>query len=136
MGAAGAETPICTSVLICEKIITDAQTGSLSLIGIYSQVHVPRLPGWISFNTFFSLTNGKGDVNLRLVIEQDNGDRLLEIGGPMQIPTPRDIIDHNVRIERAPVQQEGIHWVSIYCDEELLGRRPFLVTLATGGSQP
>jgi len=121
------ETPICTSVLVCDDVYQDRHTGKSILVGVFPRLALASLPGSRSFSVFFSLTNGRGGVDLRLRIEHDDGEPMLELGGPMNIPDPLAIIDHHVRLEGVPFRRAGKHWAAIYCEQELLGRRPFEV---------
>jgi len=129
MADARAETPICTAVLVCDAIYRDAATGKAVLAGVFNEVGAASFPFMQSLYVFFTLTNGRGEVDIKLRIEHDDGERVLEIGGPISILSPLMIIDHDVRLEGVPFQRPGKHWASIWSEEQLLGRRPFLVNL-------
>ena len=135
----GVETPICTSVLVCEQIYQDRATGKLALIGVFNRLAAERMPHQQSLAVFFSLTNGRGAVEVRLQIEQDDGQPLVQISGTHQIPNPLTILDHGVQMRRVVFKKTGRHWATVWCGEELLNRRPFDIVMAqppTPGAGP
>ena len=129
MNEPGVETPICTSVLVCEQIYQDRVTGKLALIGVFNRLTAEDFPHQESISVFFSLTNGKGEVDIRLQIEQDDGEALVQIRGKHVIPNPLTILDHGVQFKKATFKKEGRHWATVWCGQELLNRRPFDVAL-------
>ncbi|RMH29305.1 MAG: hypothetical protein D6693_02115 [Planctomycetota bacterium] len=126
----GVETPICTSALVCEQIIQDRATGKLSLIGVFNRLAAESLPHREHLAVFFSLTNGRGAVEIRLQIEQDDGEPLVQIRGTHTIPNPLTILDHGVQLRNVAFKKAGRHWATVWCGEELLNRRPFDVVVA------
>ncbi len=127
----GVESPICTSALVCEQIIQDRVTGKLALIGVFNRLAAESLPHKENMAVFFSLTNGRGSVEVRLQIEQDDGEALVQIRGMHQIPSPLTILDHGVQLRNVIFKKTGRHWATVWCGEELLNRRPFDVILTT-----
>lgn len=129
----GVESPICTSVLVCEQIYQDRATGKLALIGVFNRLLAEGFPHQQNISVFFSLTNGRGTVDIRLQIEQDDGDVLVQIRGTHTIPSPLTILDHGVQLQKTTFKNPGRHWATVWCGEELLNRRPFDVTLHLSG---
>jgi Family of unknown function (DUF6941) len=125
----GVETPICTSVLVCEQIYQDRATGKLALIGVFNRLVAESFPHQETFSVFFSLTNGRGQVDIRLQIEQDDGEPIVTIEGQHNIPSPLTILDHGVQLQKSTFKKAGRHWATIWCGHELLNRRPFDVAL-------
>jgi len=136
----GVETPICTSVLVCEQIYQDRATGKLALIGVFNRVGAERFPHQENISVFFSLTNGRGQVEVTLQIEQDDGEALVTIRGQHNIPGPLTILDHGVQLKKATFKKAGRHWAAVWCAGELLNRRPFDVVPVqqppAGGAPP
>lgn len=130
MNEPGVETPICTSVLVCEQIYQDRVTGKLALIGVFNRMAADAFPHQESISVFFSLTNGKGEVDIRLQIEQDDGEALVQVRGKHNIPNPLTILDHGVQFKKATFKKAGRHWATVWCGQELLNRRPFDVVQA------
>jgi len=130
----GVESPICTSVLVCEQIYQDRATGKLALIGVFNRLVAEGFPHQENISVFFSLTNGRGIVDIRLQIEQDDGEVLVQIRGTHNIPNPLTILDHGVQLQKTTFQNPGRHWATIWCGAELLNRRPFDVTLRPSGA--
>lgn len=129
MTESGVESPICTIVLVCEQIIQDRVTGKLSLIGVFNRLTAQQFPHQETISVFFSLTNGRGQVDIRLQIEQDDSEMLVQIRGTHTIPSPLTILDHGVQLKKAAFNKPGRHWATVWCGEELLNRRPFDVIL-------
>lgn len=117
--------PICTSVLVCEQIYQDRQTGKLLLIGVFNRLAAASFPHRQSLSVFFSLTNGRGKVGVDLQIERDDGESLLTIHGEHNIPGPLTILDHSVQLNGVVFEQPGRYWATVWSEGELLNRRPF-----------
>lgn len=134
----GVGTPICTSVLVCEQIYQDRATGKLALIGVFNRIGAEQFPHQESISVFFSLTNGRGAVDVTLQIEQDDSEVLVKIQGRHTIPGPLTILDHGVQLKKATFKKAGRHWATVWCGGELLNRRPFdVVQMNTpSGSTP
>ena len=92
---------------------------------MFNRVGAETFPHQENISVFFSLTNGRGQVEVTLQIEQDDGEALVKIRGQHNIPGPLTILDHGVQLKKATFKKPGRHWATVWCGGELLNRRPF-----------
>ena len=58
------------ALILCDTIIEDSVTGKKSLIGLFSQIHAPKLPCiHQSMNILVSVTGGQGTYPCQIVCE-------------------------------------------------------------------
>jgi len=107
-GKAGKPPPRCKAILLCDQLIVDAQTGKVSVIGVFDGFVVPTMPGRTRpSNAFLQLTDGIGNYSITVEIHDLLEDRVIaraklaEIGfasratkGNLVIPVPPLPIDH------------------------------------------
>lgn len=72
------EEPLARGLFLCDWLILDAQTNKVSLINLFDRVRAPSFPSSPRpFVVYACLTNGFGDIELRVDIESDDGLRLV-----------------------------------------------------------
>ena len=101
--------PKLNVLLICERVIRDAETGATSLIGIVDTVVAPRLPLTLpSLLAFAKLTDAEGAYDFTLEIVRRDDDETVAVAPPANLaaedplaPTKLVIAVANVTFTRA-----------------------------------
>lgn len=133
--------PFLTAAVFCENALRE-QDGVFSLIRVIDKIFVERLgtkeqEGVVPTRLFIGFKSGgySGKGKIRLVPISPSGKRLkvseLEIDFPKD---PQAGVNIDVRADVA-VQEEGVYWFEIYCNDELATRTPLDVQLWTPAIQ-
>ncbi|MCG3132641.1 MAG: hypothetical protein FLDDKLPJ_03504 [Phycisphaerae bacterium] len=121
----------CISIIICDDIYRDETTKRLVIVGTFNRINARSLPcRHPRMTVLFTITNGNGSYDLRVAIEHDNGEQLLELGGPLRVENPLAISDINLLLENVMFTRDGKHWVVVRADGQILTQRPFWVSVA------
>jgi hypothetical protein len=67
--------PSVQAILMCEKIIQEAETKKQSLISIFTAIHAPSLPVHMSMGLYARLTDGEGTYEFKIDIVHLSDDR-------------------------------------------------------------
>lgn len=77
---------------------------------------------------FLQVTNVSKPVDLRLRIENaDNGDVLLEFGGPITANSPLEVIERAIQLRGIKFPVFGKYWIQLLSREEILIQAPLYV---------
>jgi len=123
------EKPICQALIVCDYLITDAQTGKRTLVGIFNNLGAPKFPCvHPKFCVYVALTNGQGEyaATLRL-INEGNQKEIVKAQGKIKVPNPMDMLELNFEFVNVQFPEPGQHTIEFYCDDELLTERRFSV---------
>lgn len=134
----GAPPPIALSLLVCERAISDARTGQTSLIGIISHVLATSFPTLMpSLSIYFELTNGRGEVPIRIRVIDANElrDPVFEVNTPVSFEDPLAIVQISMGTSALVFSEPGEYFVQIWSLGELLLSRRIMLVLASG-SEP
>jgi len=115
--------PEVLAMVVCDQIITDRMTGKQSLIGMFSKVHAPGFPvSHPQLSVFVALTDGNGEVELRIRLVDSNDDRppIVEGKGKVRFADPRAIANLALAFHGLTFPKPGEYRVQLYCDDELL----------------
>ncbi|MFO0837601.1 MAG: hypothetical protein U1D55_03680 [Phycisphaerae bacterium] len=126
----------CISIIICDDIYRDELTKKLVIIGTFNYINARSFPCiQPRFRVLFTVTNGRGDYDLRLAVEHEqSGNRIVELGGPFRVGDPLAISDVSIEIANLVLNEPGKYWVTLRADNRIIQQRPFWVTPVTGGS--
>jgi len=132
---ANPEKLTCISVVVCDEVYRDERTKKLIAVGLFNNIVAGSVPcKHQRITVLFSLTNGRGDYNLRLAIEHEGtGSKVAEITGPFKAKDPLTIADMHVVLDGTVFPEKGKYWVTVSADGEILQQRPFWVMVP---SQP
>lgn len=105
------EPPMVLSLLVCDTVITDAQSGKKSLIGLFNSIGAVRYPYLLPrFFIFVSLTNG-------------NGDTVFDLPGKVPFKTPLDAPEIVFDIQNLVIKSTGTYELQIICDDVPIASR-------------
>ena len=81
-------------LLVCDQIITDAETGKKSLIGLFSDITASSLPFRRSLSAFVTLGNGQGQGEFEFVgTHEASGQPLFRIHDRLTFRAPTDVVE-------------------------------------------
>jgi hypothetical protein len=122
----------CISIIICDDIYRDEKTKKLVIIGTFNTLNASAFPcKHPHMRVLFTITNGKGDYDLKLSIEHEkSGQRLVELGGPFHVDDPLAIVDVDAEVAELVFEKPGKYWVALSADGEIIQQRPFVVQSA------
>ncbi len=118
------ETPMCLAFLVCDTVITDAQTGKKSLIGIFNGGAASQFPYMIpQFSIFASLTNGEGETELKVVMSATNSEKVFELKGKLPFPNPLESPEVVFAIRNLVINSAGVYELQLFADDVLVASR-------------
>jgi hypothetical protein len=80
-----ATVPSALAILICDQIITEAQTQKKTLVGVFDKIWGPQLPVAQRLGFFARITDAEGDYKFTIrVVRLDDAEELI---GQMDSPT-------------------------------------------------
>ena len=118
------EPPMVLSLLVCDTVITDAQSGKKSLIGLFNSIGAVRYPYLLPrFFIFVSLTNGNGDVEFKVRLQAGNGDTVFDLPGKVPFKTPLAAPEIVFDIQNLVIKSTGTYELQIICDDVPIASR-------------
>ena len=128
--------PTLLALLVCDQVIQDAMTKKHSLIGLFSRISAKGFPcTHPQLHVFVSLTDGHGRAQgqLRLVRKDaEPAAPVLQLAGAIEFPNPLAVIELVFNIGNLTLPAPGRYSFDFYCNDVLLGSRPFEVVKAEG----
>lgn len=122
--------PIVLAINICDEIIRDEASKKLSLIGLFSNIHAGKFPAkHPSMHVYVSLTDGHGTCQGELRFVNESTDEIMfSSKGKVPFETPLQTIELNFEMKNLNFEGPGTYSVEFFCDDQLVGRRQFVVT--------
>lgn len=128
------------SLIVCERLIMDAMTRQISIIGIMPHVQAMSFPVAIPHMAIYSeFTNGRGPTALTVRIVDVNEDREPVFSAELQIPMddPLTVGNLALTLNNAVFPEPGEYRVQILCGGAILiERRLILVPIRPPGAEP
>jgi hypothetical protein len=122
--------PEVKAFLLCDYVIHEAVTNKKSLIGIFEQVNVGRLPFRLArMSVYANLADAHGnyDLSLRLVRLRD-GKILLEAKGiRLSVADPLQVSELGMNLEGVVFEEPGKYEFALYANDQFLQSKPFRV---------
>jgi hypothetical protein len=116
--------PIIHAILICDKIITEANNKKKSLIGIFDTVYYTQLPlHWPELWVYVNLSDvlRQYSANIELVCLQDNR-KILEIKGTLK-PKKQPNWELAFRFKDIIFHKKGVYAFRFWVDEDVIGEK-------------
>ena len=130
--------PKCKAILLCERLIVDAQTGTASIICVFNALSVPRLPGRTRpFQVYLHLTNGIGRYNIVVEIHDLRKDEIIGRGSGLGIAfTNRlEAIQFAIPVPSLPIVHDGAYDLVVLADGQEIDRQQFAVLVGERPTQ-
>ena len=126
------------ALILCDTIIEDCATGKKSLIGLFSQIHAPKLPCvHQSMNIFVSVTGGQGTYPCQIVCEHPQLDRpVFCLDCKIKFENPFQVVDMVFQMKAVRFTLPGKYELKVIIDgvPELI--RPLIVSVRKNMEQP
>lgn len=121
---ATSEEPLARGLFLCDLVIVDAGTNKVSLINLFDRVRVPRFPAQLNpFVVYACLTNGFGDMDLRVEIEDEHGEQVHTHAGRVRFSDRLAAVHCRFTIAGCSFPRAGAYQVILYA-----GRTPVAQT--------
>ena len=118
------ETPMVLSLLVCDTVITDAQSGKKTLVGLFNSVGAVRYPYIIPrFFIFASITNGNGVLNFSVRLKAGNGDTVFDLPGKIPFNTPLDTLEMVFDIQNLVIKAPGTYELQLMYNDVPIASR-------------
>jgi hypothetical protein len=124
------ENIILESFLICDQVITEAQTNKKSLIGIFNNIWSDHFPfPYNRFWVFIQLTNGQGriGVDLRCVKDKETREILWSAKGEFDFPNPRTVVEMAFEFKNVVFPEPGPYAFELWQGDLFLHDKKFNV---------
>ncbi|MCR4575207.1 MAG: hypothetical protein K5787_15720 [Lentisphaeria bacterium] len=131
------EIPMGLSLLLCDTIIQDIITGKRSLIGLFSQIHAPKLPCiHSSMMVLVSVTGGQGSYPCELICEHPElQEPVFRKNFTLNFENPFQVVDMTFNLKNIVFKLPGKYEIKVIIDgvPELI--RPLMVSLKKPATQ-
>jgi hypothetical protein len=119
--------PKFNAMLVCDVTLRDAETGKVSLIGIFSDVRALSFPVLQpSLSVYLNLSDVQGDYDLKIELRRLDDDRLVGEGGAgLSLDRPNAEIVFEMRNLVFPT--EGRYEFRVHANDRFVGNKPFNV---------
>src|SRR5712671_3475067 len=118
--------PAVLAFLLCDQIVTEAQTNKKSIIGMFDRMLVATLPAihpqpiWI----YVKLADGEGEYVYRIeIIKLDSGQAIGRIDThPTQIKSRLESTDIVLKIPPMAIEELGVYEFQLFANNIWIGR--------------
>jgi hypothetical protein len=132
------QPPYCLAMLLCDAVHRDATSGKHTILGTFSRINAASLPQPSQFVVYMALTDGMGKIPLELRLSHSNamGEDAPAASAKTEIelPDPLSVLEMVTTIQTV-FPKEGVWHCELFCDEDLLMSRRFLVRLKTPNAE-
>lgn len=123
--------PIVNAMLICDKVITEAQTNKKSLIGIFGNINTLKFPCVHNFlSVYIKFTDANGEYKFHLeLIDLENNSVVGRSDIPKNITVKDPLATHDLVFNLVGLKfmHPGKYEFRIFANEEVFGQKTFLV---------
>ncbi len=137
------EIPIGLALISCDTVIEDRRSGKKSLIGLFGQLNVRKLP-YVhpSMSLLVSMTGGTGEHSCEVLCSNASLENpVFSVKGKIKFEHPQQVIDMVFQLQSIRFPLADTYWIKVVVDELPLMMRPLLVVqhqkpaAATGGTE-
>lgn len=123
------EKPLGVAIVICEKVITEAESNNKTLVSTFNHIRSKTFPCLHSrMAIYVALTNGGGEKKVDLVFK--NGDRpMMKLGGKIKFQNPNHVIEMIFDLRNVAFPGPGLYAFEVFADDEYIFESRFNVTL-------
>lgn len=135
MDTAQPPVPSVLAMLLCDTVITEANTNKKTLVGVFDRWNLPQLPVNVVFWLYSRLADAEGEYTFKVKIVHLEDERLLaEMGThPVQISDRLGAFEVALPFPPIPLEKSGRYEIQLFANEVFIGRTPMDVKLPEGG---
>jgi len=117
-------------MILCDLIITDAESNKKSLIGLFDRVESSAMPCVVNeLHVYLSLTDGHGSLPVSIAcIAVDEGDELFRGQAEVEFSDPLQVVELHFVFPNAHFPRPGEYRFQFFTNSQLLRERKFFVT--------
>jgi hypothetical protein len=130
-----AKRPIAVGLFACEQVIFENRTMNCTPVNCFSLRVIEQEPSEpLSFAVLACLTNGAGEVGLKLVIERlDNLDEVFQRVATVRFSDPLEEYRCVIRVRYCVFPTSGAYQIQLLADGDLIAQRR--LTIVTRGDE-
>jgi hypothetical protein len=114
----GTEKPLGVSIIICDKVITEAGTMNKTLVSTFNSIRAKAFPCvHPALAVYVALTNTTGEKEVKLVFCKENK-RFTELGGKLMFEHPNKVVELIFNLRNLPFPEAGIYTFEVWADNE------------------
>ncbi len=132
----GKPVPQCKAILLCERVIMEAGTGKVNLIGVVHKFVFPSLPAQTQpMTAYLQLVEGIGRYNITAEVwDLTTGQSLAQgQGAAVEFQDRLAVIQLLLPLPPLPLHHEGSFDVVVFANGQEIDRQKFTVTCALAG---
>jgi hypothetical protein len=124
------QPPEVLAMIVCDLIITDADSNKKSLIGLFDRVESAAMPCVVNeLHVYLSLTDGHGALDVALACAAvDDGEELFRGQAAVEFSNPLQVVELHFVFPSAQFPRPGEYRFQFYTEGTLLRERKFFVT--------
>ncbi|MEA2011979.1 MAG: hypothetical protein U9O87_02685 [Verrucomicrobiota bacterium] len=113
------ETPMGLSLIICDTMIEDKNTGKKSLIGIFDRLASMNFPCMHpTLSVFVSMTSGRGEYPCEIVCKHKAGEEIaFNAKGKVLMKDPNQVVDIVFNFRNIKFPSKGVYWLQFLVDD-------------------
>ena len=122
-------------MLLCNQTIIEAETGKLSIIGIFDNIEMDRFPGWFPiFTAFLQLTDGIGAYKITIEVwDLQRGEVLASVTSTgIEFDDRADKVNLMIPVPSLLLQHPGRYDVVVLTDGQEIDRQQFVAERPEG----
>lgn len=126
----GIPPPYPLAMVICDAIWLDPFTGKRTIIGTFSAIGATEFPMVHPImSVYAALTDGRGKVQMRLVLVDANEERepIFSMDSDVEIPDPRAVLEWNATANNLVFPAPGEYRMQLFADGTLLVERRIVI---------
>ena len=129
MTRATLQTPEVLAMILCDFVITDAETNKKSLIGLFDRIETTVLPCIVhDLHVYLSLTDGHGRLPMVLTcVPSENPEVLYRGEVVVEFQDPLQVVELHFVFPNARFPLAGEYRFQLFAAGNLLRERKFLV---------
>ena len=120
--------PNSRAVLICEKIIKDWLTGTVTVVGVLTRFNMIEYPGFTpGFFLFAQLTGGVGQYDMTYEVQDEGDGVVMGRSPPMPLifESKTEVRDIIIQIPPVPLNHSGVYTVALFVNGNEVGHQTF-----------
>jgi hypothetical protein len=124
------QPPEVLAMVLCDLVITDAETNKKSLIGLFDRVETASLPCVLhELHLYLCLTDGHGRLSAAVAcVLADDGELLFRGEAQVEFSDPLQVVELHFIFPNALFPRIGQYRFQFFADDQLLRERKFFVS--------
>ena len=123
------EMPMALSLIACDTIIEDKQTGKKTLVGLCDRIYSSKFPCLHPMlSVYVSLTSGHGENACEIICRHNDYQTVaFTAQGNISFREPVQVVDLVFRVRNVRFVKAGVYWLQFLVDQMPLVVRPLIV---------